>query len=142
MTLMTDLHDLLTHLNRDRCERLLIEMVDLYSPSYAESAVVARVCEALQKASVPYRLQPVVASPGAPGRANILVELGPQPPELMLVGHLDTVPYFSDEHDAPGSTLEGDVLHGLGSADMKSGCAAMIEAVCALIDAGTRLRRG
>ncbi|WP_230470238.1 M20 family metallopeptidase [Lujinxingia vulgaris] len=142
MSMMTELDELLAHLNQDRCERLLIDLVDIYSPSYAESAVVARVCEALQKAAVPYRLQPVVASPGAPGRANILVELGPQPPALMLVGHLDTVPYFSDEHDAPGSALDGGILHGLGSADMKSGCTAMVEATIALVDAGARLRRG
>jgi succinyl-diaminopimelate desuccinylase len=42
---------------------------------------------------------------------------------LMLAGHLDTVPPNGNER----AVLEGDTLHGLGSADMKGGVAVMAE---------------
>ena len=42
---------------------------------------------------------------------------------LLLAGHLDTVPPNGNER----SKIEGDVLWGLGSADMKGGLAVMLE---------------
>ena len=41
----------------------------------------------------------------------------------MLGGHLDTVPANAG-NEVP--RIEGDVLHGLGSADMKSGLAVLL----------------
>src|SRR3954468_19221091 len=42
---------------------------------------------------------------------------------LLLVGHIDTVPV----NDNAGARVDGDVLHGLGSCDMKGGCAVFLE---------------
>ena len=42
---------------------------------------------------------------------------------LMLAGHTDTVPPNGNER----ARIEGDVLWGLGSADMKSGVAVLLE---------------
>lgn len=42
---------------------------------------------------------------------------------IVLAGHLDTVPANGNDH----ARVEGDVLWGLGSADMKSGCAVFLE---------------
>lgn len=42
---------------------------------------------------------------------------------LLLVGHTDTVPV--NENDR--ARIDGDVLHGLGSCDMKGGCAVFLE---------------
>src|SRR6185503_17341575 len=58
-------------------------------------------------------------------RGNNLVartELG-LPQRLLLGGHTDTVPANGN---LPGR-VDGDVLHGLGSADMKSGVAVLLE---------------
>ena len=56
-------------------------------------------------------------------------------PTLELNGHLDTVPL---EHAPP--RVAGGLIHGRGSADMRGGLAAEVEAVRALIDAGVRLK--
>lgn len=42
---------------------------------------------------------------------------------LVLAGHVDTVPPNGNEH----ARVDGDVLHGLGSSDMKSGVAVILE---------------
>lgn len=44
-------------------------------------------------------------------------------PLVVLAGHLDTVPA---QDNIPGRR-EGGIVHGLGSSDMKGGCAVMIE---------------
>ena len=41
----------------------------------------------------------------------------------MLAGHTDTVPANGNER----ARIDGDVLHGLGSCDMKSGVAVLVE---------------
>lgn len=138
---MTDLASVLARINPARIESLLIEAVNHYSPSYAEAAVIPTFVSALNQARIAHRLQPVTASPADRERANIIVELGPSPPQLLLVGHIDTIPFWGDEDDH-GAFLEGDVLYGLGSADMKSGCVAMVEALVALVEAGVVFKRG
>jgi succinyl-diaminopimelate desuccinylase len=42
---------------------------------------------------------------------------------LVLAGHIDTVPANGNER----ARIEGDVLHGLGSCDMKSGVAVLVD---------------
>jgi acetylornithine deacetylase len=138
---MVDLVSVFNQIDAARAQALLVEAVNHYSPSYAEAAVIPTFVQALNKARIPHRLQPVPVAPGDTERANILVELGPTPPELLLIGHIDTIPYWGDE-DEHGAFVEGDVLYGLGSADMKSGCVAMVEALTALIEAGATFERG
>jgi acetylornithine deacetylase len=58
----------------------------------------------------------------------------------MWVGHVDTVPLIDEEEQR--IHREGDILHGLVTADMKSGCAAIVEAVAALVEAGVEWKRG
>jgi acetylornithine deacetylase len=66
-------------------------------------------------------------------RYNLHVTMGRAEPQIYLVGHVDTVPAWDLE--AFGPRQDGDTIHGLGSADMKGGCAAMVEAWLALAEA-------
>ena len=79
-----------------------------------------------------------------PGRANLVARLGPAEPGLLLGGHIDVVP-SGDQSAWSYPPFEGSVsggrLYGRGSADMKTGLAAMLKAVEATSRSGS-LRRG
>jgi succinyl-diaminopimelate desuccinylase len=49
---------------------------------------------------------------------------------LVLAGHIDTVPANGNER----ARIDGDVLHGLGSCDMKSGVAVLTELACTVAE--------
>ncbi len=121
--------------------RLLSAAVEKYSPSYAEEPAMEVFAERLNEAGVRYMRQPLPGhAPGHEHRANLIIELGPQPAAMMWVGHVDTVPLIDEEDQR--MHRDGDVLYGLGTADMKSGCAAIVEAVIALVRSGVALKRG
>jgi len=121
---------------------LLTNAVEQYSPSYAEEPAMEVFAERLGECGVRYMRQPLPpgSGPAADTRANLIIELGPQPSTLMWVGHVDTVPLIDEEEQR--MHREGDILHGLGSADMKSGCAAIVEAVIAVARSGVEMKRG
>jgi acetylornithine deacetylase len=125
------------HLDPGRLRSLLLASVGAYSPSFAERPVQEVFAAHLEAAGLAVERQPV---PGGDGtRANLVVRLGPQPPGMLWIGHMDTV-------EAGGTFLgprvEGDLLFGLGAADMKAGCAAMVEALIAVHLSGAHLARG
>ena len=90
-------------------------LVDIESVSGDEKLITDEVEAALRTAPhlVVERLGNVV-------RAR--TELG-RPTRAILAGHLDTVPLHSN---CP-STVEGDVIWGCGTSDMKSGCAIALQ---------------
>lgn len=139
MTSPAGLAALLDRLDPARLRSLLVEVVGVYSPSYDEGPAAKVFADRLEQAGLAVERQPVAPGPGGSARHNLLVRLGPQPPAMLWVGHMDTI---EAPHGFTPPRLEGDLLHGLGSADMKSGCAAMVEAVIALHQAGTALARG
>ena len=53
-----------------------------------------------------------------------------RPTRVVVAGHIDTVP----ENNNAVPVLDGEVLHGLGSVDMKSGVAVMVELAMAATD--------
>jgi acetylornithine deacetylase len=126
-------------LDPGRLATLLLESVRAYSPSYGEGPATQVFAAQLEGAGLAVERQPVPSPSGAAPRANLLVRLGPQPPAMLWIGHVDTV---EAEHAFPTPRLEGDRLYGLGAADMKGGCAAMVEAVIALAECGVPLARG
>ena len=93
---------------------LTAELVDIPSVSFDEAAIVAYLEAELR--SIPGltvdRIGDNLVARTNLGRGH----------RLILAGHTDTVP-----GDTSGSRLDGDVLHGLGSTDMKGGLAVMLE---------------
>ena len=118
-------------IDAQRLKSLFTDLVDIYSPSGKESEVVDYLDHYLREAGFAVVRQEVEED-----RHNLVVLPATGEADVLLVGHLDTVPahdldqYAADEH--------GDEIWGLGTADMKSGCAAMVEALQAFGQADSR----
>jgi acetylornithine deacetylase len=105
-----------------RLKNLLKDLVDIYSPSGKEEEIVEFTEKYLKKHDLPVHRQEVDEN-----RYNLIVfPHGKDEVELCFVGHLDTVTAHDLEDFA--SSEENDTIFGLGTSDMKAGCAAMIEA--------------
>jgi acetylornithine deacetylase len=109
----------------ERLKRRLLELVEIYSPSGKEEDVQLYLEGVLASAGCPVRRQEVEEE-----RFNLVASMGKEEPQLFLVGHVDTVAAWDLEEFGPRE--EGDAVHGLGTADMKGGCAALVEAWLAL----------
>lgn len=97
-------------------------LIDIPSVSRAEQAIAGYLVDELS--TVPglevTRVGDNVVARTALGRAH----------RLILAGHTDTVPVNGNA----SARLEGDRLYGLGSTDMKSGLAVMLEAARSIPD--------
>jgi acetylornithine deacetylase len=114
--------------NPARLHKLLLDLLDIYSPSGKEEDIQLYLEELLIRAGFAVERQEVTDE-----RYNLRVTMGKGEPQLYLVGHVDTVPAWDLEE--LGAQEEEGIIRGLGSADMKGGCAAMVEAWLALADA-------
>ncbi|MDO9079694.1 MAG: M20/M25/M40 family metallo-hydrolase, partial [Desulfuromonadales bacterium] len=112
-------------INPQRLRERLLEMIDIYSPSGKEEDIQLYLEGILQNAGLSVQRQLVEDD-----RYNLIATMGSTPPQLYLVGHVDTVPAW--DLDDYGAQEEWGIVRGLGSADMKGGCAAMLEAWLAL----------
>jgi succinyl-diaminopimelate desuccinylase len=96
------------------------ELVDIASVSHGERSIADHLESRLR--AVPWldvaRVEDNVVARTRLGR----------PSRLILAGHTDTVPPNGNER----ARLEGDTLWGLGSADMKSGLAVMLQLATSL----------
>jgi len=115
-------------INPDRLKGLLRRMTDIYSPSGKEEELLLFLCGYLSEKGYTFIRQPV-----SDGRFNIIVTPERKEAPLALVGHLDTV--FAYDFDEYGFKERRGKIQGLGVADMKSGCAAMIEAFTRYLEA-------
>lgn len=118
----------------ERLRTLLKDLVDIYSPSGKEEEILEFTEDYLRKHGLPVERQVVDEN-----RFNLVVlPEKAENVEMCFVGHLDTVTaYDLDDygyHDDNGSVT------GLGTVDMKAGCAAMIEAFTVLAESGRSLR--
>jgi acetylornithine deacetylase len=112
-----------------RLQQLLRKMVNIYSPPGKENDLVDFLYSYLKRHGLPVLRQAVDEE-----RHNLIVEPDDVEAELVLVGHLDTVEAYDLE--SYEFSLEEDTAAGLGTADMKGGCAAMIEAFLTLWENG------
>lgn len=114
----------------ERLKSLLRNLVDIYSPSGKEEDILEFTYEYLKDRGLSLVKQQVDEN-----RFNLIV-FPEQKDEvdLCFVGHLDTVTAY--DLDNYSFREEGDIVFGLGTADMKSGCAAMVEAFSVLADIG------
>jgi acetylornithine deacetylase len=112
----------------DRLRTTFLDLLDIYSPSGKEEDIQLHLEELLSRAGFAVERQEVEEE-----RYNLRVTMGKGEPRLYLVGHVDTVPAWDLE--VSGAREENGIIRGLGSADMKGGCAAMVEAWLAMAEA-------
>jgi len=117
--------------------RLLSDLVGIESVTpwlvpegNGESAIVDHIGAFLEHHGIGVEVEEI-----APGRFNLLATLqGRLPgPTLCLNAHTDTVGYDNWRSDALRPRVEGDLLIGLGAADDKGGCAAIMLALKSLV---------
>jgi acetylornithine deacetylase len=107
-----------------RLQGLARRLIDEYSPSGKEHEVVEVAEATLTEAGLAVERLPV-----ADERDDLVILPPDGEAEVVLVGHLDTVPAYDIEDFA--FRQEEGTIYGLGAADMKGGCAAMMEAFIA-----------
>jgi acetylornithine deacetylase len=117
------------HVKPKRLRRLLKRLLDIYSPSGKEEDVVDYLYGYMRRVGLPVQRQQVDEN-----RHNLVVSLSGRESEVAFIGHIDTVPAY--ELEDFGAEEQGDMIKGLGAADMKAGCAAMIEAFACLQERG------
>ena len=115
-------------IDTDRLRRTFLDLLEIYSPSGKEEDIQLYLEDILNRAGFVVQRQEVEED-----RYNLRVTMGEGEPVLYLVGHVDTVPAWDLE--TFGAREDGGIISGLGSADMKGGCAAMVEAFLALAGA-------
>ena len=114
----------------ERLKNLFKNLVNIYSPTGKEGEILKYAEKYLKNQNLPVSKQEVDEN-----RFNLIV-LPEKRDEIALcfVGHLDTV--AAHDLDDYGFREEGDMAFGLGTADMKAGCAAMMEAFAVLAEGG------
>jgi acetylornithine deacetylase len=136
------LEKLLSLLDKTRLQQNLVKLVNEYSPSYAETDAVEALADILKSHGIVPLLQPVGSGSdkNEDDRHNLIIRMGQAPYSLLLIGHIDTIDLWHEgSHRA---RIVDDRLYGLGAADMKGGCAAMLEAVLALHESRLPLKHG
>jgi acetylornithine deacetylase len=114
----------------NRLRKLLLRLIDIYSPSGKEEEVLSYLRGYLKRQGLDVTTQPVDEH-----RYNLIVAPDGSDIRLALIGHLDTVTAYDLDHYT--AIEKDDEIIGLGAADMKGGCAAMIEAFLSLTNQGS-----
>ena len=114
----------------ERLKNLFKNLVNIYSPTGKEGEILKYAERYLKNQNLSVSKQEVEEN-----RFNLIVLPDKRDEiDLCFVGHLDTV--TAHDLDDYGFHEEGDMVFGLGTADMKGGCAAMIEAFTVLAEMG------
>lgn len=114
-------------INRKRLKQILRDITDIYSPSGKEEAVLRYICGLLAENGYSFIRQPV-----SEGRFNIIIKPSGGKSSVVFLGHLDTVSAY--DLDRYEFEEKRGIVRGLGVADMKGGCAAMLEAFISYLE--------
>jgi acetylornithine deacetylase len=112
-----------------RLFELFHRMIDIYSPSGKEEELLNYLYGYFKKRRLPVQRQMLEDN-----RYNLIIAHPGVEIELALIGHIDTVSAYDLEES--GFSQEGNELYGLGAADMKGGCTAIIEAWLCMWESG------
>ncbi len=115
----------MTFLDPRTLKHVINRMINIYSPSGKENDILDYLKGHLKRRGV----KNVVSQDVDENRYNLIIPPESETIQLALIGHIDTVAAYDIEDY--GFYEEGDRIYGLGAADMKSGCAAMLEAFLA-----------
>ena len=102
--------------------------IDSRNPTLVPGAPGEHAAAALLAATLQHWGFDVELSEAASGRPNVVATVGRGSGTLLLAGHLDTVGVEGMVHDPFDPELRNGRIYGRGSADMKSGVAAMCAA--------------
>lgn len=115
------------NITKEEITRVLKELVAINSPYFGEEKIMRHVQSWFERQGMEAKLHQYHESKVTDFHGmNVLVELeGKKPgPAICLNGHLDTVQLCKGWTKNPQGEQEGDRLYGVGTLDMKSGCAA------------------
>lgn len=126
----------------DVVRQVLMDMIDIRSPTGSEQAMADYIVDRLRRAGVDASLQPVDE-----GRPNAVAHLPGHGDglNLLFTGHMDTS-YSGDEEHLNGEGFKPKGIYrdgwiwGLGASNMKSGLAGLVVAFEALAKTGAALR--
>jgi acetylornithine deacetylase len=111
-------------LDHEALRKLLCDLINIYSPTEKEHEIVEFLSGYLKRRGLPVKMQEIGG-----GRANLLVIPPDREIAAVLMGHLDTV--AAHDLDLLSCREQDGLIEGLGAADMKGGCAAIVEAYLA-----------
>ena len=102
----------------DYAVQFLTRLLEIYSPSGKEKEVGAFIADEMRKLGFRVKVDEV---------GNVIGEVGAGKPEILLCGHMDTVPGY-----IPVRAVDGK-LYGRGAVDAKASLAAMVLAASSVV---------
>jgi len=130
------------YITPDVVRRVLLDMIDIRSPTGSEAGMADYIVERLRRCGLEAFLQPVEE-----GRPNAIAHLPGKGDglNLLFTGHMDTSYSGDEEHlegegFKPKGIFRDGWIWGLGASNMKSGLAGLVTALEALAHSGIALR--
>ncbi|MFW6137702.1 MAG: M20 family metallopeptidase [Spirochaetota bacterium] len=119
-------------INAERLREVFCQLVNIYSPSGKEEEILEYLSNYLMQQNFSVIHQPVDEK-----RYNLLVVPPDVHVQVLFLAHVDTVPAL--DLDSYEFAQTDDLVTGLGTADMKGGCAAILEAFLAYYEKNNTL---
>ncbi|HEY6832198.1 MAG TPA: M20/M25/M40 family metallo-hydrolase [Pseudolabrys sp.] len=137
-----DASEVLTLITPEATKQILLDMIDIRSPTGHESGMADYVIQRFKRAGIDAHAQQV-----QPGRPNAIAHMpgSGSGTNLLFTGHMDTSysgdeDYLVGEGFRPKGTYRDGWVWGLGANNMKSGLAGLLVAMEAIAKVGVSLR--